>query len=94
MENYRTSFAAINILQKLKIIPIDLVKVKDAFENVKLYSEIIGRWELRKGDVDELFDSAHNEDGIRQLATWLSKEKYNKVHIVCGFVKEKTFIKC
>ncbi len=89
LENYRTSFAAINILQKLKIIPIDLVKVKDAYENVKLYSEIIGRWELRKGDVDELFDSAHNEDGIRQLVTWLSKEKYNKVHIVCGFVKDK-----
>jgi dihydrofolate synthase / folylpolyglutamate synthase len=89
LENYRTAFAAIVILQKLNILPNDLDKVKDGFEHVKLYSSIIGRWELRSGEIDELYDSAHNEDGVRQLITWLSIQTYQKVHIVCGFVKDK-----
>ena len=58
--------------------------------NLKLFSNYLGRWEYISDDPKILTDSAHNEDGIRQLVSELNKLDYNQLHFVLGVVNDKS----
>ncbi len=58
--------------------------------NLKSLSNFIGRWEFISHGPAVLVDSAHNEEGIRQLVEALSSVHYNRLHFVLAVVKDKS----
>lgn len=64
--------------------------IKKGIANFKTLSYFIGRWEYISHAPRILIDSAHNEDGIKQLVTSLKKINYNKLHFVIGVVGDKS----
>ncbi len=91
-ENYRTAFASLKELTKLGV-ELKKESFKTGFENVSRLAGLIGRWQWKEGKEKILLESAHNEDGLNFLFRWLKKQNFNQVHIVCGFVKDKSLDK-
>lgn len=92
-ENYRTAFASLQYLLIKKIIPLNYKDISMAFGQVASLTRMIGRWQWVGRRPDILLDSAHNEDGIRQLCQWIASQSYHTVHWVIGFVKDKDLSK-
>lgn len=88
-ENIRTAMAAVQVLAKnhhCKALMLE--QWRKAMEDVKMLTSFIGRYHWLAENI--LCESAHNEDGIKHLLAQLAKMKYHKLHIVCGFVKDKS----
>lgn len=62
---------------------------KTALANVKKLTGLHGRWEQIRENPSVVLDVGHNEDGIKAILAQLAVTKYNKLHIVTGFVKDK-----
>ncbi|MFQ5445427.1 MAG: bifunctional folylpolyglutamate synthase/dihydrofolate synthase [Saprospiraceae bacterium] len=58
--------------------------------NLKQLSHFIGRWEFISHTPKILCDSAHNEEGIRQVVAGLSKLNFRQLHFVLGVVADKS----
>ena len=65
-------------------IEIDLAILK-----VKQSTNFIGRWDIISIDPKIIVDVTHNIEGYRFMLNQLEKEKYEKLHLVLGFVKKK-----
>lgn len=89
-ENILTAMASFCLFCQEAKIKISAENVKLALQNTQTLTRMMGRWHFVKAEYDLLMDSAHNEDGIRHFANWLEQQSYSKVHIVCGFVKDKS----
>ena len=68
---------------------IDEQSISAALKNVKSLTGLHGRWELLSENPTIIADVGHNEDGIKQIVQQLQQSKYNHLHIVLGFVKDK-----
>ncbi|RYG02513.1 MAG: bifunctional folylpolyglutamate synthase/dihydrofolate synthase [Chitinophagaceae bacterium] len=56
---------------------------------VKTLTGLYGRWDIKQEHPLVVFDVAHNEDGIREIAAQLEITDYHELHIVIGMVKDK-----
>jgi dihydrofolate synthase/folylpolyglutamate synthase len=90
LENYNTVTAACYVLMNKCNIKLETRKIKSALENVIFNTNILGRWQKINVNPDIYAESAHNEDGIRMLLRQLDYLKYERLHIVIGFVKDKS----
>jgi dihydrofolate synthase / folylpolyglutamate synthase len=63
--------------------------MKAGLAHVKKLTGLHGRWEVIQQNPKIVLDVAHNEDGIKQLASQLEHEDHHKVHMVIGLVKDK-----
>ena len=63
---------------------------RNGLAKLKTLSNFIGRWEFISLDPPVLVDSAHNEDGIRQLSDAFQAMDYQELHFVIGMVNDKT----
>lgn len=88
-ENLRTSLAAIKVFLNIELEKFDQVKVKSGIKNLGKNTYYIGRWEVLGSKPRIIADSAHNEAGIKLIINKLLSEKFEKLHIVIGFVKDK-----
>jgi dihydrofolate synthase/folylpolyglutamate synthase len=52
-------------------------------------TQLSGRWQTLSSNPQIICDTAHNEDGIKEIAKQLSNSKYNQLHIVFGTVDDK-----
>ena len=69
----------------------DLEKsIRAGLTHLKKLSHFIGRWEYISLDPPVLVDSAHNEDGIRQLVDAFKSLSYNQLHFVIGMFNDKS----
>lgn len=91
-KNIRTALVAIHQLQKIGI-PITSKSIKDGFAHVSANTKILGRWMLVHKKPLVIFDSAHNEAGIKQVVSQLKKIQYKKLHWVYGTVADKDISK-
>jgi dihydrofolate synthase/folylpolyglutamate synthase len=57
--------------------------------NVKGLTGLHGRWETVRENPRVVLDVAHNEPGMRQLGAQLEQERYDRLHVVLGMVKDK-----
>lgn len=89
IENIRTALASFIIFLKLKQILPDWLKVRYGLEHVTQLSSMIGRWQKICDKPLTICESAHNEDGIAFLVKQLDAFKEKKLHIICGFVRDK-----
>ncbi|MBK8956618.1 MAG: bifunctional folylpolyglutamate synthase/dihydrofolate synthase [Saprospiraceae bacterium] len=88
-ENIRTVLAALHLLHQQQVIQLQTQSVQRALEEVSHLTYMIGRWQILSEHPLVVCESAHNEDGLNFLIRQVSQIPYKKLHIVCGFVKDK-----
>lgn len=93
VENIQTALAAFHHYCKVHHVKINQNSVIEAVQRTSSFTGFMGRWRFVAGHYDLLFDSAHNEGGINVLVQWLNEQSYDRVHLICGFVKDKSLNK-
>lgn len=76
-------------LQKLGF-PLEPSHIKAGLASVQQLSGLRGRWQQLATQPFTLCDTGHNEAGWEQIAQQLSKWEGGTLHLVLGFVKDKT----
>ncbi|MBS1617001.1 MAG: bifunctional folylpolyglutamate synthase/dihydrofolate synthase [Bacteroidetes bacterium] len=87
-KNITTALAAIRQLQAAGVKVSDSAILK-GLKQVKASTYFIGRWMVMSKKPLVIFDSAHNEGGIKELAAQLRKLSYDQLHFVYGTVSDK-----
>jgi dihydrofolate synthase/folylpolyglutamate synthase len=91
VHNIKTVLTASTLLYNLGW-DLSLDKVLSSLSHVKNTTGLRGRWEYYQQQPTIILDVAHNPDGLEYLKGNLNnvkKEGKGKLHIVCGFVKDK-----
>lgn len=89
LENINTVFSACQVLNASKIVQLESNKIAIGIEKTSELTCMIGRWQQIASEPDVFVDSAHNEDGIKYLIRQIEGIHFNKLHFICGFVKDK-----
>ncbi len=63
--------------------------VLKAFQQIKLTTGLMGRWECLQESPKLFLDVAHNEHGMYALLDQLATLSFNHLHIITGMVKDK-----
>lgn len=87
-KNITTALAAV---QQLKDggVKISDAAISKGLKQVKSSTYFIGRWMVMSKKPLVIFDSAHNEGGIRELTAQLRRLEYGQLHFVYGTVSDK-----
>lgn len=72
---------------------IDDQDIISGLANVKSLTGLIGRWHTLSKSPLTICDTGHNEDGIKEVLKNIALQKYNRLHIVIGMVKDKDISK-
>jgi len=87
-KNISTALATITVLQQQEI-EISGTAIKKGLKSVIANTSFIGRWMVMGKNPCIIFDSAHNEGGLRELCKGISKLTYKNLHFVYGTVGDK-----
>lgn len=87
-KNLQTAVTAINVLQQ-QGVAIGEKAVKSGLKNVRANTNFIGRWMQMGKRPTIIFDSAHNEGGLKELKKGLKNLKHKQLHFVYGTVADK-----
>ena len=87
-KNITTSLAAIRNLQSQGIV-ITESAIKKGLNGIKNSTYFIGRWMQMGKKPTVIFDSAHNEGGIKELVSQIKKLQFEHLHFVYGTVADK-----
>ena len=87
-KNICTALAAIKALQS-QGIPIKETAIKNGLRSIKESTYFIGRWMIIGKKPMVIFDSAHNEGGIKELVSQIKKLSFEQLHFVYGTVADK-----
>ena len=68
---------------------INVNRVREAFAKVVEDTGLMGRWMKIADKPLMICDSAHNPPGMQQAMRQLKAEKYDKFHLVLGFMADK-----
>jgi dihydrofolate synthase/folylpolyglutamate synthase len=88
-ENIKTVLAACKILDDKSIINLNTSDIVGALEHTIELTNMMGRWQTISENPKIICESAHNEDGFHHLIRQINSMRYDNLHIVCGFVKDK-----
>jgi dihydrofolate synthase/folylpolyglutamate synthase len=70
-------------------VTISSSAISKGLKNIKSSTYFIGRWMVMSKKPQVIFDSAHNEGGIKELTAQLKKIPYKQLHFVYGTVGDK-----
>jgi len=87
-ENINTVITAIKQLEK-KGWAITEDDIEHGLLKTAANTQLLGRWQTLSSNPQIICDTAHNEDGIKEIAKQLSNSKYEQLHIVFGTVDDK-----
>ena len=88
IKNANTVLNAIKALRNIGI-NINEQAIAEGFANVCKISGLMGRWSVINDSPRTVCDTGHNVAGVQYIVKQLAKEKYSRLHIVLGFVKDK-----
>ena len=88
LENVRTVLFTIKEIQK-QGFRISEENIKSGLMNVVKNTSLLGRWQILQKEPLIICDSAHNEDGIKEIVKQLSEIDYKELHFVLGTVNDK-----
>lgn len=92
LKNLRTALTGIEVLQQ-NGVTISNKAIQQGIKNVAANTAFIGRWMVMNKKPLVIFDSAHNEAGLRMVKAELKKLSYNRLHFVYGTVNDKDYTK-
>ena len=67
--------------------------IQNGLLNTITNTGLLGRWQILKKHPLTICDTAHNEDGIRNVLQQLQETNYKQLHIVFGMVNDKNIEK-
>ena len=89
-ENINTAVTTLQYLEEFIISKEHLVNgLNKVIENTTLF----GRWQTISHTPLTICDTAHNEDGFKEVMNQISQINYNKCHFILGLVKDKNINK-
>jgi dihydrofolate synthase/folylpolyglutamate synthase len=91
-KNITTAFCAIEQLKKQGII-IHQKAITNGIKQVSKNTYFIGRWMVQQEKPLVIFDSAHNEGGIKELIAQIKTLSFQQLHFVYGTVADKDLSK-
>lgn len=86
--NQKGVLQSVDILRELGF-EIDKKVVSRALVQVKKNTGLMGRWQILREKPKVICDTAHNKEGLYIVLDQLSKEKYDRLIFVLGFVNDK-----
>jgi dihydrofolate synthase/folylpolyglutamate synthase len=86
--NIKTALAAIKILQ-MQGERISEESILNGLLNVVYNTGLLGRWQQLLDKPKVICDTAHNKEGLEITTAQIAKEKFEKLHLVLGFVSDK-----
>lgn len=92
LKNLRTALTAVKVLQQ-NGVPISSKAICNGLKNVSNNTAFLGRWMIRGKKPLVIFDSAHNEAGLKIVKQELKQLKYRQLHFVYGTVSDKDYLK-
>ncbi|EIJ39743.1 bifunctional folylpolyglutamate synthase/dihydrofolate synthase [Galbibacter orientalis] len=81
--------AVVLTLRQLKGFSVTEENIVNGLNNTVRNTGLMGRWQKLGEEPTIICDTAHNKEGLSIVTNQLSKQKYNQLHIVLGFVKDK-----
>jgi len=88
LENVNTTLFTMKEIQK-QGFRISEENIKSGLMNVVKNTSLLGRWQILEKEPLIICDSAHNEDGIKEVVKQLSEIDYKELHFVLGTVNDK-----
>ena len=85
--NIQTAYAALLLLLKGELRSDSIHK---GFAMVNRNTALRGRWEKIATSPTVILDVSHNQEGFSYFNNSLAKESYDQLHLVLGFVKDKS----
>ncbi|WP_422860896.1 bifunctional folylpolyglutamate synthase/dihydrofolate synthase [Flagellimonas sp. S174] len=76
-------------LHQLKGFQIGKKHIKKGLLRVVQNTGLLGRWQILGKKPKTVCDTAHNKEGLEMVLKQLKEQKYDKLHIVLGFVSDK-----
>ncbi|WP_196885319.1 bifunctional folylpolyglutamate synthase/dihydrofolate synthase [Aureivirga sp. CE67] len=90
-KNMKTAVRAIQVLRDKEVISISEEQLKCGLQHVVQNTGLKGRWQiLQESSPKIICDTAHNKEGLFYTLKQLSEEPYENLHIVLGFVNDKS----
>ena len=87
--NKKTVLQTIKVLQIQNEYKISDKNIKDGFLNVLKNTNLQGRWQQILDNPKVICDTAHNKEGLKIVLNQVSKEEFQSLHFVLGFVNDK-----
>ena len=88
-KNVATALLALSELQTLGY-NISEEQLRAGLANVQALSGLQGRWQVLKSSPLVIADTAHNEDGLREVMYQLKHTPHGELHFVIGMVADKS----
>lgn len=76
-------------IRKLKGFKISEENINDGLSKVTENTGLMGRWQVLRKSPTVVCDTAHNSEGLSMVLKQVTQQKFDTLHIVLGFVKEK-----
>ena len=77
------------VLEQLKGYKISESHIQIGFSAVVKNTGLQGRWQILQESPTVICDVGHNREGLDLIMEQLSRQTYEKLHLVLGFVQEK-----
>ncbi len=77
------------VLKELKNFKIKKKHIKRGLKKVVANTGLLGRWQILNKKPMIVCDTAHNKEGLSYVIQQLDQQKFEQLHIVLGFVKDK-----
>lgn len=87
-KNMRTVQVAVSVLQTKDFV-VGIQHIAKGLMNVVKNTGLLGRWQILQESPKVICDTGHNADGLRYVMEQLSREKFDRLHIVMGVVSDK-----
>ncbi|RED44630.1 bifunctional folylpolyglutamate synthase/dihydrofolate synthase [Seonamhaeicola aphaedonensis] len=87
-KNIKTTIQTIKEL-RLKGFKVSEAHLKKGLLNVVHNTGLLGRWQVLRLHPKVVCDTGHNREGLRYVMSQISKETFQKLHIVFGVVNDK-----
>ena len=87
-KNIATAHTAIQLLKEMGW-KIDDGAIESGFLKVAKNTAFMGRWQVLGSRPTIVCDTGHNKEGVEYVVKQLSGEKFDRLHIVWGAVKDK-----
>ncbi len=79
----------IAVLKELKNFKVKKKHIKRGLKKVVKNTGLLGRWQILNKKPMIVCDTAHNKEGLTYVIQQLEQQKFNQLHIVLGFIKDK-----
>ncbi|MEX2231507.1 MAG: Mur ligase family protein, partial [Cyclobacteriaceae bacterium] len=77
----------VDVLQRN--FPVTIAQLKRGLEQVVANTGLKGRWQQIANNPTVVCDTAHNYSGVQEILRQISTEKFNRLFIVWGMVRDK-----